>query len=240
MGARRRGVLGDTLESSGFCGETRCEFALVNSSSIPTAASCDKARRSDTCHPRPSSSCACYSRIVRGRFRRPSYTSGCGRPRSSPTRRSRAWSPRFVRRSGRQRGTQASCEPCIALATRSRESQRRCRRTDQLAAERARCWIIWEWGQVPLTDGEHLLGRDGDVAVWLESPSVSRHHARVRVSGTEVTIEDLASKNGTYLRDERLIAPSPLTDGDDIRLGSVVVKFRVAGSGGVTETQHFQ
>ncbi len=109
-----------------------------------------------------------------------------------------------------------------------------------LAAERARCWIIWEWGQVPLPDGEHLLGRDGDVAVWLESPSVSRHHARVRVFGTEVTIEDLASKNGTYLREERLIAPSPLTDGDEIRLGSVVVKFRVAGSGGVTETQHFQ
>src|SRR5688572_19395768 len=32
-------------------------------------------------------------------------------------------------------------------------------------ADRTRCWIIWEWGQVALTDGEHLLGRDGDVAV---------------------------------------------------------------------------
>ena len=103
---------------------------------------------------------------------------------------------------------------------------------------RARCWIIWEWGQVPLTDGEHLIGRDGDVTVWLESPSVSRHHARIRVSGTAAAIEDLGSKNGTYMRGERLAAPSPLIDGDEIRLGSVVVKFRSADASGITETQH--
>jgi DNA-binding winged helix-turn-helix (wHTH) protein len=104
------------------------------------------------------------------------------------------------------------------------------------ADERARCWIVWQWGQVALTDGDHLLGRDGDVAVWLESPSVSRHHARIRVRGTDATIEDLASKNGTYLRGERLARPSPLTDGDEIRLGSVLVKFRLTDRG-VTETQ---
>jgi DNA-binding winged helix-turn-helix (wHTH) protein len=104
--------------------------------------------------------------------------------------------------------------------------------------DRVRCWIIWEWGQVGLRDGEHLLGRDGDVAVWLESPTVSRHHARIRVAGAHVTIEDLESKNGTYLRGERLSTPSPLSDGDEIRLGSVLVKFRMSGTGGVTETQH--
>jgi DNA-binding winged helix-turn-helix (wHTH) protein len=102
---------------------------------------------------------------------------------------------------------------------------------------RARCWIVWEWGQVALTDGDHLLGRDGDVAVWLESPSVSRHHARIRICGTDATIEDLASKNGTFLRGERLTGPSPLVDGDEIRLGSVQVKFRLADTR-ITETQH--
>ena len=66
----------------------------------------------------------------------------------------------------------------------------------------------------------------------------SRHHARIRVSGTDAAIEDLGSKNGTYLRGERLAPPSPLTDGDEIRLGSVVVKFRSADAGGITETQH--
>jgi len=105
-------------------------------------------------------------------------------------------------------------------------------------ANRSRCWIIWEWGQVPLTDGEHLIGRAGDVTVWLESPSVSRHHARIRISGTAVTIEDLGSKNGTYMRGDRLATRSPLSDGDEIRLGSVVVKFRFSDASGITETQH--
>jgi DNA-binding winged helix-turn-helix (wHTH) protein len=107
----------------------------------------------------------------------------------------------------------------------------------QSADVRARCWIVWEFGQVGLEDGEHLLGRDGDVAVWLESPTVSRHHARIRVSGVEATVEDLQSKNGTCLRGERLTAPAPLADGDEITLGSVVVKFRVAGAGDITRTQ---
>jgi len=104
------------------------------------------------------------------------------------------------------------------------------------ASDRARCWIVWESGQISLTDGEHLLGRDGDVAVWLESPTVSRHHARIRIAGPQVTIEDLGSKNGTFLRGERLAAPSTLEDGDEITLGSVVVKFRMLGTGESTET----
>jgi DNA-binding winged helix-turn-helix (wHTH) protein len=104
------------------------------------------------------------------------------------------------------------------------------------AQNRARCWIVWQWGQVGLTDGDHLLGRDGDVAVWLESPSVSRHHARIRICGTDATIEDLASKNGTFLRGQRLTGPSPLVDGDEILLGSVQVKFRLTDTG-ITETQ---
>ena len=103
----------------------------------------------------------------------------------------------------------------------------------------ARCWIVWELGQVALADGDHLLGRDGDVTVWLESPSVSRHHARISVTGLDATIEDLGSKNGTFLRGERLQVPSPLADGDEIRLGSVLVKFRRLGTGTSTETQHF-
>ena len=105
------------------------------------------------------------------------------------------------------------------------------------SAQRVRCWVIWEWGQVPLADGEHLLGRDADVAVWLESPTVSRHHARIRVDGNVATIEDMGSKNGTYLRGERLSAPSKLSDGDEIRLGEISVKFRSLESDLSTMTQ---
>ena len=104
--------------------------------------------------------------------------------------------------------------------------------------DRARGWVVWEWGQVALRNGEHLLGRDGDVTVWLESPTVSRHHERIRISETEVTLEDLGSKNGTYLGGERVATPTPLTDGDEIRLGDVLVRFRMLDPGVSTDTKH--
>jgi DNA-binding winged helix-turn-helix (wHTH) protein len=103
--------------------------------------------------------------------------------------------------------------------------------------QRPRCCVIWEWGQVALREGDHLLGRAGDVAVWLESPTVSRHHARIRVRGLDVTIEDLASKNGTFVRGQPLTGPTPVTDGDEIELGSVPVKVRLFDPSGSTETR---
>jgi DNA-binding winged helix-turn-helix (wHTH) protein len=100
----------------------------------------------------------------------------------------------------------------------------------------ARCWIMWDSGQMALGDGSHLLGRDRDVAVWLESPTVSRHHARICVAGAQATIEDLGSKNGTYLRGIRLADMSLLRDGDQICIGSVEVQFRRLETSASTET----
>jgi pSer/pThr/pTyr-binding forkhead associated (FHA) protein len=88
-----------------------------------------------------------------------------------------------------------------------------------------------------LREGEHLLGRDADVSVWLESPTVSRHHARICVSGGGATIEDLGSKNGTYLHGERISAAASLVDGDEIRLGSIPVTIRLLKAAGSTVTQ---
>jgi DNA-binding winged helix-turn-helix (wHTH) protein len=97
-------------------------------------------------------------------------------------------------------------------------------RRDRLRGD-AGGWIIWEWGQVLLDVGDHLLGRAADVAVWLESPTVSRHHARIRVTNTRATIEDLNSKNGTRVRGARISELTELADGDEIFLGSVLVRF---------------
>ncbi len=52
----------------------------------------------------------------------------------------------------------------------------------------------------------------------------------------EAAVEDLGSKNGTYVRDRRVDAPLTLGDGDQIRLGSVVVTFRIPPVTGSTET----
>jgi DNA-binding winged helix-turn-helix (wHTH) protein len=100
-----------------------------------------------------------------------------------------------------------------------------------------RCRLVWSGGRVTLGEGEHLLGRSPDLDVYLNSPSVSRRHARIRISAREMTLEDLGSKNGTYLRGVRLdSAPVPLEDGDELRLGSIRVKFRVVGAEGSTDT----
>ena len=89
-----------------------------------------------------------------------------------------------------------------------------------------RFWLMWGSGQIALGDGTHLLGRHADVSVWLESPTVSRHHARLCLAGHEATIEDLGSTNGTYLRGQLVTSPSPVHDGDEIRLASIPLRLR--------------
>ena len=81
--------------------------------------------------------------------------------------------------------------------------------------------------EIALHEGENVLGRLDEGVAWLESPTVSRRHARILVSGSQATLEDLGSKNGTYLRGRRLDSPAPLSDGDEILLGRVRMTFRV-------------
>ena len=81
--------------------------------------------------------------------------------------------------------------------------------------------------EVDLREGENVLGRTRDAVVWIEGSSVSRRHARVVVRGDTATLEDLGSKNGTFLRGVRLTEPAPLADGDAFRLGDEWLTFRV-------------
>ena len=106
------------------------------------------------------------------------------------------------------------------------------------AAPPARYWVLWETRQIPLEPGENVLGRAPDAAVWIDAPGVSRHHARIRVEDSEALLEDLGSKNGTFLHGQPVTMPSPLNDGDEIRLGSVVITFRIPPPAGATETAH--
>jgi DNA-binding winged helix-turn-helix (wHTH) protein len=98
------------------------------------------------------------------------------------------------------------------------------------------CWLMFRTLNVALDDGEHLVGRGPDAAVSLPSASVSRHHARIIVTRQAVIVEDLGSKNGTWVRGKRIKKPNVLTDGDDIRFGSTRVKFRTRPVAGTAET----
>jgi DNA-binding winged helix-turn-helix (wHTH) protein len=86
--------------------------------------------------------------------------------------------------------------------------------------------LVYQGREVALRPGENVLGRCDDAVAWIESPSVSRRHARIVVSGETATLEDLGSRNGTYLGGKKIGGPSALADGDEIRVGRAFMTFR--------------
>jgi DNA-binding winged helix-turn-helix (wHTH) protein len=90
--------------------------------------------------------------------------------------------------------------------------------------------LVWEDAVFPLPPGDHVLGRSEEAQIRVEAPGVSRLHARIVVTDDGATIEDLASKNGTFVGERRLAGSTALHDGDHIRLGRQLLVFRRAGS----------
>lgn len=86
-----------------------------------------------------------------------------------------------------------------------------------------------------LLQGVNVIGRAPDATVHCDAAGVSRHHARILVSDGEATLEDLGSKNGTYLQGTR-VTSARLADGDEIRLGTASLTFRLEPPVGATET----
>jgi DNA-binding winged helix-turn-helix (wHTH) protein len=91
------------------------------------------------------------------------------------------------------------------------------------------CWLTSRSRTYALANGEHIAGREPGTSIWLDSPKVSRHHARVAVRGTRATIEDLNSTNGTFVQDARISSPTVLDSGDTIRIGPFTLTFRISG-----------
>jgi DNA-binding winged helix-turn-helix (wHTH) protein len=99
------------------------------------------------------------------------------------------------------------------------------------------CRLSWGDREIALVEGENVLGRDPDVAVWIDLNSVSRHHARVVVSHGDARLEDLGSKNGTVLNGERITTSVPLANGDRIKIGAASLVFRCSRRLGTTEAE---
>lgn len=94
--------------------------------------------------------------------------------------------------------------------------------------------VVWDSGSVTLAEGDNVIGRQEDAAVFLDSSTVSRHHARIRVAAAVATLEDLGSRNGTFLNGRRLRSPAALSDGDQIQVGSIPLRVRTATSAAAT------
>jgi len=94
---------------------------------------------------------------------------------------------------------------------------------------RRSCLILYsgtETGKRFVLDSHAMtIGRLPNTEIYIDTPSVSRRHAELAVSGDTVTIRDLESSNGTHVNDERITGPLALKDGDLIRLGKVFLKY---------------
>jgi DNA-binding winged helix-turn-helix (wHTH) protein len=101
----------------------------------------------------------------------------------------------------------------------------------------ARFRLAWPGGRAALTDGEYVLGRDPDLELFLDAHDVSRRHARITIDGNDASIEDLESRNGTFVSDQRVDSVTRLVDGASIRLGSVRLTLTRVQNWGSTQSE---
>jgi FHA domain len=86
--------------------------------------------------------------------------------------------------------------------------------------------LVWGSREVTLREGSNVIGRDRDAVLWIDVYSVSRQHARITVAGEDATLEDLGSKNGTFLDGRPVQGATAVKDGDVIRIGTVTMTLR--------------
>lgn len=72
---------------------------------------------------------------------------------------------------------------------------------------------------------ELLIGRGEDSDIVIPDAYVSHHHARIAAHGNQYVLEDLGSRNHTYVNDAEVDGRVFLTSGDIIRIGFVSLRF---------------
>ena len=80
-----------------------------------------------------------------------------------------------------------------------------------------------------LVSEETLIGRSSKADIQVDQDSVSRHHAKIRVDGARITVEDMGSTNGTIVNDEHIEDTLRLRNGDLLKIGRTIFKF-IAGN----------
>jgi len=92
-------------------------------------------------------------------------------------------------------------------------------------------------GEMHEIGDEMVLGRGGRHRLGIRDDGVSRDHARIRRHASALLLEDLGSRNGTYVNGERVVTPVLLRDGDRIHLGAHTI-LRVALQDTLDESVH--
>ncbi len=90
----------------------------------------------------------------------------------------------------------------------------------------------------PLLEETSTIGRTGSNTIALPDSSVSARHARVVRTAEGFTIEDVGSRNGTFVNSEKLADKRLLAEGDLVRLGKIILTFNLAADQQKKQTTH--
>ena len=71
--------------------------------------------------------------------------------------------------------------------------------------------------------GPMVIGRAHNAAVRLIDDGVSRHHVRLRLETDQLWVDDLGSRNGTFVNGQRIEASVAMREGDKLQVGRATV-----------------
>ena len=83
-----------------------------------------------------------------------------------------------------------------------------------------------EISRTTIRPGEYLIGREADCQIQVDVEKVSRIHAKLTVNFDHAVIEDLGSRNGTFVNDKPVNAPARLWPNQKIRIGFATIELR--------------
>jgi sigma-B regulation protein RsbU (phosphoserine phosphatase) len=76
-----------------------------------------------------------------------------------------------------------------------------------------------------LLPGETAIGRHPECGIVVDAGAVSRYHAKIVATDDSFSVEDLGSRNGTFLNGQLLTKPEYLREGDRIRISEIELVF---------------
>ncbi len=78
----------------------------------------------------------------------------------------------------------------------------------------------------PLLPGITRLGRAPENEIVIPNRLASRQHAQIMREGNRLTLQDLQSANGTFLNGQKVTAPTPLRDGDQVTIAGIHLRVQ--------------
>tara|TARA_Y100001958_G_C21212501_1_gene538091 strand:+ start:895 stop:1830 length:936 start_codon:yes stop_codon:yes gene_type:complete len=86
--------------------------------------------------------------------------------------------------------------------------------------------------QWPIEDPDIVIGRSPNANIFVDDRSVSKFHAKLVLSGGDVSLMDLESTNKTFVNGKLIppLQPIKLQNNDQIKTGNIIFKFLERGS----------